>query len=437
MTIMARDKIGAVRGMRDILPDMMRRHRRVSEVAHKVACLYGFKEIATPIVEYSEVFKRSLGASSDVVNKEMYLFHDRKGEELVLRPENTASIVRAFISSELQNDLPARLFYNGPMFRYERPQSGRYRQFHQIGVELLGNKYPFADIEVIACGWQILKDLGLASGVSLQLNSLGDAESRAAYRKALTDYLQDYKEKLSEDSQRRLQDNPLRVLDSKSPEDKGIACLAPKITDYLNNYSRDFFASVCDMLRESDISFEANPHLVRGLDYYCHTVFEFVTESLGAQGTVLAGGRYDGLVAALGGNDISGIGWAAGIERLALMTDEPPDVDANVAILGIGEQAQRQTMSLAHILRRGGIAVYHRHKGNIKKQIMDSNIAVILIIGDDELAKKSVKLKDMSSGEEIMLSPPYDFYPSKLRFDAALVKLLQSALAEFYGKLGQ
>ena len=290
-----------VRGTQDILPDTARRHRQVSETARRLAERYGFAEIATPIFEFTEVFARPIGETTDIVAKEMYTFDDHNGEELALRPENTASVVRAILSNGLIQSIPLKLFYNGPMFRHERPQKGRFRQFHQIGVELIGVAHPQADIEVIALGRRILDELGVGHRIALELNSLGDTISRALYRGDLVKYLSDYASSLSEESRTRLQRNPLRILNSKDPRDQEIASGAPDLIDYLNPESRDFFARVCDGLDQLGIAYSRNPRLVRGLDYYTHTAFEFITADLGAQGTVMGGGRYDGLVETMGG----------------------------------------------------------------------------------------------------------------------------------------
>src|SRR5947208_317788 len=276
-----------VRGTQDLLPEMARRHRRVSDTAHQLATLYGFAEIATPVFEFTEVFARPIGEHTDIVAKEMYTFTDRGGEEVTLRPENTAGVVRAVLSNGLTQSTPLKFFYSGPMFRYERPQKGRFRQFHQIGVELLGVAQPQADIEVIALGQRILGALGIADKVVLELNTLGDPESRAAYRDALVAYFSARLSELSEDSRRRLERNPLRILDSKDPGDQRLAAEAPDFADYLNDASREFFARVRDGLDLLGIAYRLNPRLVRGLDYYTHTAFEFVTTDLGAQGTVI------------------------------------------------------------------------------------------------------------------------------------------------------
>ncbi len=313
-----------VRGTRDILPDEMRRHRVVVETARAVAARYGYEEMATPVFEFTEVFKRTLGETSDVVTKEMYSFSIGEGEQVTLRPEATAGVARALISGGLQQSLPLKVFYSGPMFRHERPQKGRYRQFHQIDVELLGVAEPLADVEIIALGADILEALGVLENTTLELNTLGDPESRKAYRAALVDYFSGYRDKLSADSRDRLTRNPLRILDSKDKGDRRLIEGAPLFGDYLNQESQDFFAKVREGLDAVGIRYTLNDRLVRGLDYYTHTAFEFITTMLGAQGAVLAGGRYDGLVETMGGPSIPGIGWAAGIERLSLLLAEPP-----------------------------------------------------------------------------------------------------------------
>ena len=305
-----------VRGTQDLLPEAMRRHRQVKEAARMTAELYGFAEIATPIFEFTDVFARPIGEGTDIVSKEMYTFEDRGGEEITLRPENTAGVVRSILSNGLVQSAPLKFFYEGPMFRYERPQKGRFRQFHQIGVELIGVAQPQADIEVIALGCRVLRALGIENRTVLEINTLGDPESRVAYRHALTAYFSDHVSELSQDSLRRLERNPLRILDSKDESDNRVAADAPSFAEYLTAESQDFFVRVRDGLDALDIRYQINPRLVRGLDYYTHTAFEFVTSDLGAQGTVMGGGRYDGLVELMGGPALPGVGWAAGIERL-------------------------------------------------------------------------------------------------------------------------
>jgi histidyl-tRNA synthetase len=392
-----------VRGTQDLLPDAARRHRRVSETARATASLYGFDEIVTPIFEFTEVFARPIGEHTDIVAKEMYSLKDRGGEDLSLRPENTAGVVRAVLSNGLTQSIPLKFFYSGPMFRYERPQKGRYRQFHQIGVELLGVAQAQADVEVIALGHRILSELGIGDRVALELNTLGDPPSRAAYRDALVAYFSSRRSELSEDSQRRLDANPLRILDSKDPGDIRINSDAPSFDPYLNDGSRDFFAAVRDGLDRLGIAYRLNPRLVRGLDYYTHSVFEFVTTDLGAQGTVLAGGRYDGLVELMGGPQMPGVGWAGGIERLALLIAEPPAPPRPVALVPVGEQGEALALTIAEALRANGFPVDLGYSGNLSRRMRRANrvnARVALLIGDDECARNIVTWRDLDSGEQ-------------------------------------
>ena len=392
-----------VRGTHDLLPEDMRRFRRVVESARAAAERYGYLEMATPIFEFSEVFKRTLGDTSDIVTKEMYTFTDKGGEQLTLRPENTAGVARAFISGGLSQHLPLKYFYAGPMFRYERPQKGRQRQFHQIGVELLGMAGPTGDVEIIACGASILRDLGILERTVLELNTLGDSESRAAYRAALVAYFKAHHDKLSADSRERLGRNPLRILDSKDPGDRALIADAPGFGQHLNQKSRDFFAAVTDGLGALGIAYELNPRLVRGLDYYCHTAFEFTTTELGAQGTVMGGGRYDGLMEIMGGPSTAGVGWAAGIERMAMMLAETPPARRPIAVVPVGAGAERPAAGIAERLRRAGFAVELGYGGNIGKRLKRADklgASAAIILGEDELAKGEAGLRDLDSGEQ-------------------------------------
>jgi histidyl-tRNA synthetase len=392
-----------VRGTQDLLPEMARRHRRVSDTARELAALYGFAEIATPVFEFTEVFARPIGEHTDIVAKEMYTFTDRGGEEVTLRPENTAGVVRAVLSNGLTQSTPLKFFYSGPMFRYERPQKGRFRQFHQIGVELIGAAQPQADIEVIALGQRILNALGIADRVVLELNTLGDPESRATYRDALVGYFSARVSELSEDSRRRLERNPLRILDSKDPGDQRLAAEAPDFAEYLNDGSREFFTRVRDGLDRLGIAYRLNPRLVRGLDYYTHTAFEFVTTDLGAQGTVIGGGRYDGLVELMGGPAMPGVGWAAGIERLALLIEEPPSALRPVALVPLGEAAERLALKLAEELREIGLAVDLGYSGNLARRMRRADrigARAAVLIGDNELAQGAATLRDFDSGAQ-------------------------------------
>jgi histidyl-tRNA synthetase len=397
-----------VRGTHDLLPDEFRRHRHVVDTARAVAERYGFAEIATPIFEFTEVFARSMGETSDVVSKEMYSFTDKGGETLTLRPEYTAGICRAFVSNGLSQSVPLKLFAHGPMFRFERPQKGRQRQFHQIDIEVIGAPEPAADVEVIAVAADILRGLGILDRCRLELNSLGDGESRRSYRAALVAYLEQHRERLSEDSLRRLEKNPLRILDSKDPGDRDLVASAPLLPDYFTVAAGDFFAAVCAGLDALAIPYVVNPRLVRGLDYYTHTAFEFLTDALGAQGTVLAGGRYDGLIEQIGGPPTAGIGWAGGIERLAMLATDPPPPRRPVALVPIGEAAETAALKLAQTLRSAGFVVELAYKGNVGRRLKRAdrlNATCAVLIGETEIARGVAMVKDLESGaqEEVPL----------------------------------
>lgn len=396
-------RLQPVRGTHDILPEDSRRFRRITETFRDIATRYGLGEISTPIFEFTDVFKRSLGETTDVVSKEMYSFEDRSGDMITLRPEYTAGIARAFISGGLQQSSPCKFFAMGPMFRHERPQKGRLRQFHQLDVEIIGAGEPTADIEVLALGHDLLAALGLGGKVRLELNSLGDADSRATYRDRLVDYFSAHKDRLSEDSLDRLERNPLRILDSKDEGDKELVATAPVMTDALNDQSKAFFAEVCAGLDALGIPHTLNPRLVRGLDYYTHTAFEFITDDLGAQGTVLAGGRYDGLIEQLGGPPTPGIGWASGIERLAMLLDDPDTAPRAIAVVPLGVTAEARALPLCHQLRRAGFVVDMAYRGNMGKRMKRANkinARAAVILGEDELARHSATIRDLDSGEQ-------------------------------------
>ena len=396
-------RLQPARGTADLLPKNMAKHRLVIEAARNAASRYGFQEMATPIFEFSEVFSRPLGESSDIVTKENYSFIDRGGEMLTLRPENTAGVVRAVISGGLTQNLPLKYFYAGPMFRYERPQKGRMRQFHQVGVEYLGPDHSLADAEVIACGARFLAALGVLDDCVLHVNSLGDGESRAAYRSALIDYLEEFGDQLSDDSKTRLKVNPLRILDSKDAGDRSILRDAPQLQDYLNDDSKTHFAKLVAALDAAGVAWVFDPLLVRGLDYYCHTAFEFVTNALGAQGTVLGGGRYDGLAEMLGGPRISGVGWAAGVERLAMLVGETVLASPKVAIVTADDAAQQAAFGLTETLRDAGIDIDLPIGGSMGKKLKKADkagIRLVVIMGSDELAKNIVLLRDLSDGSQ-------------------------------------
>jgi histidyl-tRNA synthetase len=397
-----------VRGTRDILGEDQRRHARVIETARGTAAAYGFDEWVTPIFEDTRVFARTLGDTSDVVTKEMYSFTDRGGDSVTLRPENTAGICRALVTNGLTQSLPQKVFYAGPMFRYERPQKGRYRQFHQIGAELIGAAEPLADAEIIALGWDILGRLGLAADVVLELNTLGDTASRSAYREALVAYFSANEGRLSPDSRERLARNPLRILDSKDEGDRALVAEAPVIAPFLTTAAQAFYDGVRESLARLGVPWLENPRIVRGLDYYSHTAFEFVTTRLGAQGTVMAGGRYDGLVADMGGPATPAVGWAAGIERLAMLIAEPAPPARPVAVIPLGEPAEAAAISVLQSLRRAGIRAEMAYRGNMKRRMERANrigARAAVILGDDELARGVAAVKDLERGlqEEVAL----------------------------------
>ncbi|MBL8674959.1 MAG: histidine--tRNA ligase [Rhodospirillales bacterium] len=414
-------KLQPVRGTHDILPDEFPRFAHVVNTARDVARLYGYREMATPVFEFTELFARGIGEATDVVSKEMYSFTDRGGEGLTLRPEYTAGICRAFVSNgELQQQTPVKVFAHGPMFRYERPQKGRQRQFHQIDIEVLGAPEPECDVEVICVAADILDRLGILDRCSLKLNSLGDPESRTAYRKVLVDYYGANRARLSEESLRRLERNPMRILDSKDEGDREVNAGAPSLSDHLNPASTAFFAAVKAGLEASGVAFEVDAALVRGLDYYTHTAFEFVTTHLGAQGTVLGGGRYDGLIEQLGGPPTAGIGWAGGIERLAMLANEPVAPERPVAIVPMGAAAERRALALARELRDLDVPVELAYRGNMKRRLQRAerlNASHALIMGDNELAKGVVALKNLDTKEQREV--PFDELMDELTLDAA------------------
>ena len=393
-------KLQPARGTRDMIGADARRHVVVGDTARRVAALYGFEEWFTPIFEDSRVFSRGLGETSDVVAKEMYSFPDRGGEMLTLRPEMTAGVCRALVSNGLTQSLPQKAFYAGAMFRYERPQKGRYRQFHQIGCEILGAAEPLADAEVIAAGWHIIQELGIADGVVLEINTLGDSQSRDAYRAALVAYFSAHAESLSADSRTRLEKNPLRILDSKDAGDRALVAGAPVITGYLTGPAAAHYAAVLGYLRGFDVPLRENPRIVRGLDYYSHTAFEFVTDRLGAQGTVMAGGRYDGLVEEMGGPPTPSVGWAAGMERLALLMEEAgrtPAAPRPVAVIPMADEAP--ALAVLTALRAAGVQAEMEYRGNLKRRLERANRrgarAAVLVEADG-----SLQLRDLDAGTQ-------------------------------------
>jgi histidyl-tRNA synthetase len=399
-----------VRGTHDLLPNEKRCQRFVEEMARSITGCYGFQEMATPIFELSEVFSRTLGDTSDIVTKEMYTFEARGGEAITLRPEGTAGVARAFISNSLSHDLPLKFFYHGPMFRFERPQKGRQRQFHQIGVELLGVAGAMADVEVISLAAHLLSELGLSDRITLELNSLGDTESRIKYRDKLVAYFQNNLDGLSEDSLSRLDRNPLRILDSKNEGDREIIANAPLLANSLNDVSKDFFDDLVSGLETLGVAYEMNPRLVRGLDYYCHTAFEFTTDVLGAQGAVLAGGRYDGLVKQMGGPATPGIGWAAGMERLAMMVgNAAPAAKRPIVVVPVGSEAALKALTITDQLRKAKLTVELGYSGNVGKRMKRANklnARAVILLGEDELARNAATVRDMESGDQTEVALP-------------------------------
>ncbi|HGM7060031.1 TPA: histidine--tRNA ligase [Serratia marcescens] len=407
--------IQAIRGMNDYLPEETALWQRIEGTLKQVLGSYGYSEIRLPIVEQTPLFKRAIGEVTDVVEKEMYTFEDRNGESLTLRPEGTAGCVRAGIEHGLLYNQEQRLWYIGPMFRYERPQKGRYRQFHQLGAEVFGLQGPDIDAELILLTARWWKALGIAEHVKLELNSIGSLEARANYRDALVAFLEQHVEVLDEDCKRRMYSNPLRVLDSKNPEVQALLNDAPRLSEYLDEESRAHFASLCELLAQAGIPYTVNERLVRGLDYYNRTVFEWVTTSLGAQGTVCAGGRYDGLVEQLGGRATPAVGFAMGLERLVLLVQAvnpefkaPSAIDVYVISSGAGTQSA--AMQLAEQVRDAAPQLKlmtNYGGGNFKKQITRADkwgARIALILGESEVAAQQVVVKDLRSGEQETLA---------------------------------
>ena len=405
-------KIQAIRGMNDILPEQSPVWQYVESMVRKILSRYGYQEIRMPVVEQTDLFKRSIGEVTDIVEKEMYTFEDRNGDSLTLRPEGTAGCVRAAEQHGLLFNQTRRLWYIGPMFRHERPQKGRYRQFHQIGVECFGMAGPDIDAELLILTARLWRELGLGEHTRLEINSIGTAEARRNFRSALVAYLSDYVDELDDDSKRRLESNPLRILDSKHARTQEILGQAPKLDDYLDDESRQHFDTLKALLEAAGVRYEVNSRLVRGLDYYGKTVFEWVTDSLGSQGTVCAGGRYDGLVEQLGGKPTVAVGFAMGLERLILLLETldliPASVngDADVYVTAMGEKAMAPALGLAESLRTelpGTIVISHCGGGSFKSQMKKadkSGARYAIVLGENELASGTVGLKPLRSNDE-------------------------------------
>ncbi|MBD1566473.1 histidine--tRNA ligase [Vibrio sp. S12_S33] len=406
--------IQAIRGMNDCLPTQSPLWQKVEGTVKNVISAYGYNEVRMPIVEMTHLFSRAIGEVTDVVEKEMYTFEDRNGDSLSLRPEGTAGCVRSGIENGLLYNQEQRLWYMGPMFRHERPQKGRYRQFHQCGVEVFGLNGPDVDAELIMMTARLWRELGIDKHVRLELNSIGSLQARANYRTALIAYLEQHQEVLDEEAKRRMYTNPLRVLDTKNPDIQAILGDAPKLSEYLDAESAQHFAGLCELLDAAGIEYQVNERLVRGLDYYNRTVFEWITESLGAQGTVCGGGRYDGLVEQLGGKETPAVGFAMGLERLVLMmetlklTEVRRSVD--VYMVSAGDGTMMAGMKLAEQLRGqipGLRVMTHFGGGNFKKQFKRADkvgAAVALVLGENEVAENTVVLKDLTGGEQITIS---------------------------------
>lgn len=405
-----------VRGTQDMFGETEERFAHVVATFERVRRLYGFKGLQLPVIEPTAVFSRSLGEATDVVSKEMYTFDDRGGDSITLRPEFTAGIARAYLTNGWQQYAPMKLSVHGPLFRYERPQKGRYRQFHQIDAEIIGAAEPAADVELLVMADQLLKELGINDGVTLQLNTLGDTQSRDAWRSALIAYFNDHKDGLSEDSLARLEKNPLRILDSKDPKDRPIADAAPVIDDYLSGEAQDFFGAVTSGLDAAGVAWERNARLVRGLDYYRHTAFEFVTDRLGAQGTVLGGGRYDGLIENLGGNPTPAVGWAAGIERLAMLITEPKQKAVELILIPDEDGDLAAATYILRVLRNANIIADMAFGGSSKKRYekakrSNAERALNVTTGNDDWFA-TVRIRDLQE----------DALPVRKRMEQALEK---------------
>jgi histidyl-tRNA synthetase len=400
----------AIRGTQDIFGAEAEAFAHVVETFERVRKLYRFRRAEMPVFEKTAVFSRSLGETTDVVSKEMYSFEDRGGESLTLRPEFTAGIARAYLTNGWQQHAPLKLVTHGPLFRYERPQKGRYRQFHQIDAEIIGAGEPQADVELLAMADQLLKELKIDDGVTLMLNTLGDADSREAWRSALVEYFRAHRADLSEDSQERLEKNPLRILDSKDPRDKVFLGDAPKIDDYLSGEAQDFFGAVTSGLDAAGVAWTRAPALVRGLDYYRHTAFEFVTERLGAQGSVLGGGRYDGLIETLGGPHTPAVGWAAGIERLAMLVGERSETALDVVVVVEDDEAFSAGFEHLCALRRSGISAELVSTGSPRKRfdkaVKMGALAVYALTMRDGSVHRRVKGEDDLAVERALLGQP-------------------------------
>ncbi len=409
-----------VRGTQDMIGETAARFAHVAATFDRVRKLYGFGRIEVPMFEATAVFARSLGETTDVVSKEMYTFEDRGGDSLTLRPEFTAGIARAYLTEGWQQYAPLKVATHGALFRYERPQKGRFRQFHQLDAEVIGAAEPAADVELLCLADQLLRELGISEGVTLHLNTLGDHETREAWRAALVAHFEKHRDELSEDSVDRLARNPLRILDSKDPRDRPIADAAPAIDDFLSAEAGAFFEAVVRGLEAAGVRWTRNSRLVRGLDYYRHTAFEFITDRLGAQGTVVGGGRYDGLIETLGGPPTPAVGWAAGIERLAMLIDTPAREAIEIVLVPMGQAAETLAIGLLADIRRRGHAADMAYRGNMKKRMQKADAAgarLALILGEDEIARGEVAVRDLATGaqDSIAMAGVIDSVEARLR----------------------
>ncbi len=408
-----------IRGTQDIFGEEADRFQAVVAAFERVRRLYAFQRVETPVFEATEVFARSIGETTDIVSKEMYTFPDRNGDSLTLRPEFTAGICRAYLSNGWQQHAPLKLATHGPVFRYERPQKGRFRQFHQIDAEIIGTDSPQADVELLVMADQLLRELGISEGVTLQLNTLGDAETRDAWRAALVAHFEAHRRELSEESLARLAKNPLRILDSKDPRDRPAADSAPGIDEYMTGAAQDFFGAVTAGLDAAGVAWTRDARLVRGLDYYRHTAFEFVTDRLGAQGTVLAGGRYDGLIEGLGGPPTPAVGWAAGIERLGMMIDAPWVLEmhgsgsnllglARLAVLPVNSEAEKAAAQVLTGARRRGMIADMAFKGNLKRRLQKADAQgahLALLVDAERWSRDELEIKNLETGEQMLVAP--------------------------------
>ncbi len=413
-------KLRSVRGTHDIFGEEIEKFNRISNIVSKNANLKNFKEIQTPIFEFSDLFAKPLGEQSDVVLKEMYSFEDRNNELLTLRPEYTTPMIRAAITNNLLNDLPLKIFGIGPMFRRERPQKGRYRQFNQINFEILGTKDFLADVELILLSNNILKELLPKSKIRLQINSLGDKETLIDFKKSLTKYFNTHKKTLSEESIKKIDTNPLRILDSKNEQDIEISKASPKIYEYFTKEAKKHYEDLKRALILLEINFEENANLVRGLDYYCNTVFEYKSDNLGSQDTLLGGGRYDGLIKVLGGPDVPGIGWAAGIERIALLMESEKKLNSTIHIAVTNEKFKDYFIHLQKYLSENRISYYWNYKYNLKKSFTKANVlsaSHMIIVGENEFNGNFFTIKNLITGEqkEIKLNQIFNHLNDKSR----------------------